>query len=252
MAARLAIKLGSSPQILGEVSQSSGISQPNSTDGQADLVRASGQLGVFDAGVLILDASGTITAASLRPDLVGQDWSGHPIIAQLSGSKGPVISDVLRDGFNDSPAIEIGITILSVRGEFLGSMIGMFHSKPNSTGVLYGEILRLGIGSGAYIVDGSGKVIYHDDPERVGDDLGSQAPVTQVRRSEAGAIRPRTEGTDVVSAFSPIPGTSWGLVTEESWSALTSGGRNFQRFLLLLLALGIAVPAVLVAVGLSG
>ena len=54
-----------------------------------------------------------------------------------------------------------------------------------------------------------------------------------------------------MSAFSPIPGTSWGLVNEESWSALTSGGRNTQRYLLLLLALGIAVPAVLVAVGLK-
>ena len=73
LAARLAIKLGSFPQILGEVSRSLGISQPNSTNGQADLVRASGQLGVFDAGVLILDSSGTIAAASLRPDLVGQD-----------------------------------------------------------------------------------------------------------------------------------------------------------------------------------
>ena len=41
------------------------------------------------------------------------------------------------------------------------------------------------------------------------------------------------------------------MVTEESWSSLTSGSRNTQRFLLLLLALGVAVPAIVVAIGLK-
>ena len=40
-------------------------------------------------------------------------------------------------------------------------------------------------------------------------------------------------------------------MTEESWSSLTSGSRNTQRFLLLLLALGVVVPAIVVAIGLK-
>ena len=38
-------------------------------------------------------------------------------------------------------------------------------------------------------------------------------------------------------------------MTEQSWSSLTSSGRGTQRFLLLLLALGVAVPAIVVAIG---
>ena len=48
-----------------------------------------------------------------------------------------------------------------------------------------------------------------------------------------------------------VPGTSWGLITEESWAALTSGSRGFQRLLLLLLALGVAIPAIFVVIGLK-
>ena len=76
--------------------------------------------------------------------------------------------------------------------------------------------------------------------------------MTQVLLGEVGAIRNRDQqGTDQLSAFAPIPGTPWGLVTEESWSSLTSGSRNTQRYLLLLLALGVIVPAIVVAIGLK-
>ena len=111
--------------------------------------------------------------------------------------------------------------------------------------------MRIGNG-GSYIGDGNGKVLYHDNREQVGADFGTHKPVTQVLLGEVGAIRNRDQqGTDRVSAFAPIPGTPWGLVTEESWSSLISGSRNTQRYLLLLLALGVIVPAIVVTIGLK-
>ena len=52
-----------------------------------------------------------------------------------------------------------------------------------------------------------------------------------------------------MASFAPVPGTPWGLVTEESWGALTQSSRRYGQFLLLLLALGVAVPTVVVALG---
>ena len=143
--------------------------------------------------------------------------------------------------------------IIGDQSEFLGSMVGVFHLRASSISTFYSGIVRLRIGNGSsYIVDGNGKVLYHDDPDQVGADFGKQQPVTQVLTGEVGAIRNRDQqGTDQLSAFAPIPGTPWGLVTEESWSSLTIGSRNTQRFLLLLLALGVAVPAIVVAIGLK-
>jgi nitrate/nitrite-specific signal transduction histidine kinase len=52
-----------------------------------------------------------------------------------------------------------------------------------------------------------------------------------------------------VASFAPVPGTPWALVSEGEWARLTSGSRGYQRFLLVLLLLGVAVPAIVVAVG---
>ena len=168
-------------------------------------------------------------------------------------SPGPVFSDILYAGPQRTEVIEVAVPISGGQGEFLGSMIGMFRLRATSNSAFYGGILRLRIGNGgSYIVDGNGKVLYHDDRDQVGANFRTQQPVTRVRLGEVGAIRNRDQqGTDQVSAFAPIPGTPWGLVTEESWSSLTSGSRNTQRFLILLLALGVAVPAIVVAIGLK-
>ena len=245
-AGQLATNLDRFPRVLSDVSHTLGISKQSDADVQASLASASPQLRIFDGGVIVLDIFGTVTATHpLRPDIVGQDWSDRAHSLQMVRSLGPVFSDVLYDGSQEVEVIEVAVPITGDQGEFLGSMIGIFRLRATSISAFYSGIVRLRIGNGgSYIVDGKGKVLYHDDRDQVGADFGTQEPVTRVRLGEVGAIRNRNQqGTDQVSAFAPIPGTPWGLVTEESWSSLTSGSRNTQRFLILLLALGVAVPA---------
>lgn len=130
-AGRLAIKVGSFPKLLIEVARTSGLSEPNNPDAQADLVQASSQLSVFDASVLVLDTSGTVTAAyPYRSDLVGQDWSEHPIHQQILQSSDPIFSDVLNDGSQRAEVIGVAVPISGVQSEFSGSMIGMFRLRP--------------------------------------------------------------------------------------------------------------------------
>jgi nitrate/nitrite-specific signal transduction histidine kinase len=65
-----------------------------------------------------------------------------------------------------------------------------------------------------------------------------------------GALRARDLlGQEIVASYAPVPGTTWGLVGEETWDALISGSRGYQRFLLFLLVLGVVAPAVVVALG---
>ena len=258
-AGQLATNLDRFPKVLSDVSHTLGISKKSDADVQASLTGASPQLRIFDGGVIVLDTFGTVTATHpLRPDIVGQDWSDRDHFRQMLRLPGPVFSDVLYDGLQETEVVEVAVPIIGDRiirdqGEFLGSMVGVFHLRATSISAFYSGIVRLRIGNGgSYIVDGNGKVLYHDNREQVGADFGTYQPVTQVLLGEVGAIRNRDQqGTDQVSAFAPIPGTPWGLVTEESWSSLTSGSRNTQRFLLLLLGLGVAVPAVFVTIGLK-
>ena len=251
-AGQLATNLDNFPKVLGDVSHLLGVSRQSAAEVQISLTGASPELRIFDGGVVVLDTFGIVTAAHpLRPDIVGEDWSGRDHFRQMLRFPGAVFSDVLFGGSPETEVIEVAVPITGDQGQFLGSIVGVFDLRATSISNFYSGILRLRIGNGgSFIVDGNGKVIYHDDRDQVGADFGSQQPVTQVRLGEIGAFRNRSQnGTDQVSAYAPIPGTPWGLVTEESWSSLTSGSRNTQRFLLLLLGLGVIVPAIVVAIG---
>jgi nitrate/nitrite-specific signal transduction histidine kinase len=219
------------------------------------LRRARSRFEGFDGGVLVLDNQGTIVAAEPeRPDVLGQNWSNRPYFRHMLRSPGPVFSDIVADGPQGAEVVIVAVPIRGDQGQFEGIMVGMFHLGATTVSPFYGDIARLGIGESgsAYLVDGNGRVIYHSDPNRIGDDFSTQTIVQEVLGGKMGALRTRDlDGRDIVASFAPVPGTPWGLVSEATWAALTSGSQGYQRFLLLLLVLGVAVPALVVAVGVT-
>lgn len=217
------------------------------------LQRARERLAIFDAGVVILDTFGTVVAADPeRPEITGQNWSDRGYYRQLLHSPGPAFSGILADGPGGAEVIVVAVPIIGPQDEFLGTLVGMFRIGSTTASAFYGDVvkLRLGESGSTYLVDRNGRVIYHSHTDRIGEDLSSQPVVRQVVNGQVGAMRTHDfEGRDIVASFSPVPGTDWGLVAEESWTALISPSRGYQQFLLLLLALGVVVPALVVAVG---
>jgi nitrate/nitrite-specific signal transduction histidine kinase len=111
---------------------------------------------------------------------------------------------------------------------------------------------RVGTGGRAYLVDDKGLVIFHTDITLVGQDFSAEATVRQVLSGKSGGLRTRdAQGQEIVASFAPVPGTGWGLVTEESWGALIRPSQAYGRALLLLLVLGVAVPSLVIAVGMQ-
>jgi nitrate/nitrite-specific signal transduction histidine kinase len=222
------------------------------------LQAAANALAVFDGGVLFLDTFGTVVATEPeRPEVLGQDWSDRSYYAemlreQIIGSPMPIYSDILADGPGEAEVIATAVPVIGEQGRFLGILVGMFRIDANSVNAFYGDIIKLRIAESGrtYLVDGNGRVLYHSDAARIGEDFSTHAVARQVLNGQTGAVRTRTsEGQDIVAAFAPVTGTSWGLVTQESWAALTGGSRGYQRFLVLLLVLGVVVPALVVAMG---
>jgi nitrate/nitrite-specific signal transduction histidine kinase len=217
------------------------------------LKQARSRFEVFDGGVLMLSNQGQVVCTEPeRPNALGQDWSDRSYFRQMLRAPGPAFSDVTKDGPEGAEAIAVAVPIIGAQGQFLGVVVGMFRVDPSTTSRFYGDIARLRLGEDgvAYLVDGQGRVIFHSDPGHTGEDFSTQTLVQQVLGGQVGAVRTRDlGGQEIVASFAPVPGTSWGLVTEESWTALTSPSRGYQRFLLLLLALGVVVPAIVVAVG---
>jgi len=219
---------------------------------------ARNRFAVFDGGVLILDTFGTVVAAEPeRPEILGQNWSDHTyyrqmLRSQILGSPGLVFSDIVADGPDGAEVIVVAVPIIGPQGEFVGTIAGMFRVGATAVSAFYGDIVKLRIGESgsAYLVDGNGRLIYHTDTDRIADDVSMQPIVQQVLSGGMEAIRTSDfEGREIVASFAPVPGTSWGLVTQENWATLVHASRGYGQFLLLLLALGVLVPVWVVTVG---
>jgi nitrate/nitrite-specific signal transduction histidine kinase len=259
-AGQLAIELTEFTDLLSSLARTAAIYQGDPTAQQDALIGARNQLVNFDAGALILDTFGTVIAAEPeRPGVIGQDWSDRTFYLELLrsrilGSPQSVISDIVADGPGDAEVIAIAVPIVSENNEFLGSIIDMFYVGEISASNFFSDIVtqRIGKGGNTYLLDGNGRVIYHSDTNRIGEDYSSHVVVHQIQNEQVGAIRTReVDGQDIVASFAPIPDTNWSLVVEESWVTLTSGSRGYQRSLLLLLVLGVALPAFVVIVGIG-
>jgi nitrate/nitrite-specific signal transduction histidine kinase len=257
-AGQLATELAEYPDILSALARTAGIYSGDPAAQRGALSNARNSLAAFDGGVVILDTFGTVVAAEPeQPEILGQDWGEQPcygaaLRSQTLSSSESIFSNVIDKGPQGSAVVCVAVPITGEQGELQGVVAGMFRLGATAVSSFYGDIVRLRIGESgsAYLVDGNGRVIYHSNVDLIGEDFASRPTVQQVLAGQAGAARTQdAEQRDIVASFAPVPGTPWGLVIEESWASLIGESRGYQRFLLLLLVLGVAVPILVVAVG---
>ncbi|MCL4396683.1 MAG: HAMP domain-containing protein, partial [Chloroflexi bacterium] len=220
---------------------------------RAALSHAANRLAVFDGGVVMLDIHGQVIATEPeRPDIMGQNWSDRSYYRQMVRSPGAIWSQVIDDGPGGTPVIVLAVPLTDEVGDLLGTLAAMFRVSGTSISPFYGSIVRLRIGGNgaAYIADDSGRVIFHSDANLIGSDFSSQVAVRQALAGTSGVVRTTdTAGNEILASFSPVPATPWVLVTEQNWDALLEPGRRYGQFLLLLLALGLVLPAFVVTIG---
>ncbi|MHB1134816.1 MAG: cache domain-containing protein [Chloroflexota bacterium] len=251
-ASKLSTELREYTDLLGSVSRTE-ISEQDPGARRRALERASGRLVIFDGGVVILDTKGNVVAAEPeRPEVLGQDWSVRPYFQHLYQTSGPAFADIATDGPQGADVVAVAVPVLGRQGEFAGAIVGMFRVGASNVSALYGGFVKqrieeTGVG---YVVDGNGRVIFHTDPDRVGEDQYGQAVVRNVLAGRVGDMRLRDlQGYETLASYAPIPGTSWGLVTEQSWEALMASSQIYRWLLFGLLALGVVLPALVVTFG---
>lgn len=211
-------------------------------------------LAIFD-DVIFFSANGTILAsdpeqyATWRPGWFKDIFRHEAYLASE-----PFFSNIVIDGPQGENMIVVVLPAADQDGTPAGGMAGLFHLNPTSDNPFFATIenLRQGEAGSVYLVDGTGSVIYHSDPTHMGEDFSAQPVVPKVLAGGVGALRTRDlGGREILASFAPVPGTSWGLVREENWAALTSTSRRYGNFSFLLLALGVIAPTLIVAVGVN-
>lgn len=252
-AGQLSADISSYADTLTAITRSADMYSGEPTRQYAAIERAANQLLVFDGGVLVLDPPGNVTVVAPKNlGFMGQDWSDHSFYRQIMRSGGAVFSDVISGDRENLNVVAVGVPVLDASGEFQGTLVGMFRVGANSYNAFYGGIikLRLGTTGNTYLVDSTGRVVYHPDENRIGSDLHTLPAVQQVSKRQVGYLRTRDlNGKDILATYAPVPGTPWGLVNEESWADLLVSSRGYGQFLYLLLGLGIVIPTFVVTYG---
>ncbi len=250
-ASRLRDELAKFSSELQRLARTPAMSEGSLPERRAALADASNRLKVFDGGVVLLDHFGRVQASQpVRAEIFNHDWSDRDFFRQLLASSELYLSDISMDGPDGTKAVVMSVPVVGASGELVGVLAGMFRVGESTTSSFYASVVRLRLGQSGntYLTDGSGIAMYDSEGGEVGAPLRLPGLPANALRGAAGALRTHDEsGNDVVTAYAPIPGTSWTLVTEDDWVAMTSSVRNYARTLLGLLTLGVLLPPMGVA-----
>ncbi len=201
-----------------------------------------------------LDANGVVLRTMPEvSDFIGADWSNLADFKQAMQSLEPGISDVITDFESGTDVVIITYPVVDAQDDFKGLIMEITPVGEEKEGRLYEELetlLQVEENNAIYLVDSQGRVIYHSQTQYIGKDFSSQDAVDELLEGDEAAERmDDVEGQRTISAFALVPGTSWGLVIEDNWTALIRDMRGYQAILLVLLSLGAIAPAFVVAAG---
>ncbi len=249
-AARLSEALSQHSRVLQSTADDDDVESLEPARLSAALERAQSQLRAFDAGVVVYDSEGVaVWPPPLAAEPQGADFPLPSAFETVQRTLRPAFSNVFEDPISSEHVILVGVPILGTGNEFRGVLAGLSTLRFSPLGETYSEILELTAGHEgfAYLVDGEGRAIYHRDSSQIGKDLTGSEPVMRAIRKDTGALFTKdAAGRKVISGFAPVPGTDWGLITQERWDNVVGPIRDYNTLLLGLLVIGGAASGALI------
>ncbi|MBI1877743.1 MAG: HAMP domain-containing protein [Chloroflexi bacterium] len=204
-----------------------------------------------DGGIIILDGEGFVSVTEpFRPDLIGQDFSQEPYFREASSLRTSTFSDIIKEPGSGEDIIVIAVPIEKPDGEFVGVIAGRFYLSFQRLGQEI-QKLRVGEEGTAYLVDRTGRLIYHPNINLIGTDFSSRQAVQQLQQGNlVGAVTSRENGQpNTVEGYAVVEVTGWGLVIGESWAQVVEPAQNALRPIAVVLVVGLITVAAFVSLG---
>lgn len=103
----------------------------------------------------------------------------------------------------------------------------------------------------AYLVDDTGRVIFHPDPALIGQNLEAHAGVQAALSGQAGATyHQEPDGQELAVGYAPVPATGWSLIVQEPWTDLIAPVMRFSLLAPLAVVVAALVSGLAVTFGL--
>ncbi|MCR8658744.1 sensor domain-containing diguanylate cyclase [Paenibacillus endoradicis] len=164
--------------------------------------------------VIIVDGEGEIVATSPQTlDLVGKLMDSEGGKEALREKK-PIVSKPYLS-ITGRLIIFISYPIFDEEQNYLGLVGGSLYLKEEN---ILNQILGQHYyqdGSYVYVVDKDGHIIYHQDQDRINDQVSDNPVVQQLMNKQSGAARVvNSQNVDMLAGYAYIPMVGWGVVSQ--------------------------------------
>jgi len=213
-------------------------------------------LDIFDGGIYFLNQQGVVfKTRPAQPELIGQDWSDTPHFRSIQ--KDPnlaAFTDLFSIGSPEKKVVCAAVAMTGQKWETVGAAYYCFIVYPPAGNAYYQKLGSLDFGQNYLLLDRNNRVIYSPDPSAAGKDLSGEAYLQQLSQGESKSGRFRNGTREMLISYSPVssvPIDQWGwiLLKEQSWAEIMQPTLAYRQLLLVLLALGVIVPALVTAYG---
>jgi signal transduction histidine kinase len=196
---------------------------------------------VNSGGVTALNAEGVAVATyPHRPELLGQSHAGQPYF-QPQASYAPTFFDITAEPGTGQKMTGLSVPLIDDAGEFSGMLVGRFYLDFQQQFGRFIWPLQEVSGGQAYLVDRKGQVIFHTNPDMVGQDFGDRQAIVRLRgEGQPGVFTQQSQGASrEVVAYAPLSEAGWGLVVSVPWSQVVQPVQYALTFIALALVLGL-------------
>ena len=215
-------------QILGYSAKTIAEQMDNEQTLSAETERIKLQYDMFNS-VLITNADGLVLSVSPPSiEVKGEVLTSEGASEALS-KKVPIVSKPY-EGITGRLLIFISYPIFNEAGQYVGLIGGTIYLKEEN--VFYKLLGKHYYDDGSYVfvVDEDGRIIYHEDPTRVNDDVISNKAVQAVVNGENGAQKViNTRGVEMLAGYSAISLAKWGVVSQRPLEVAMSPAINHVK-----------------------
>lgn len=247
---RLSENLQKYPLFLKNIAKQAPFREQDTTNMSTAIDKSTNWLHIFDGGIHFFDSTGQINWSYPGNTFYeGLTFPAQDSFELLQSSLRPVFSNIRRFEQNGRNFIVVAVPVLAPDNSFAGALAGICSVNESTIGTTYSKVLEYesGKGSYAFLVDGTSHVLYHRRSSLIGSKIDNDEAVLSVTAGLAGASATQnSSGEMIITGFAPVPGTSWGVVTQSDWGTIQNLIHFYTRLMLFLIWSGGLVSAFVV------
>jgi diguanylate cyclase (GGDEF)-like protein len=184
--------------------------------------------------MVLTDTKGIIqSSAPSNLRMIGKQVTTHPGMDALK-SQAPFLSGLYRSESTGRLIIMMSQPIIDTKGNYAGMVAGSLYLQDrNILTMIFGSSVIDDSGSYYYIVGSDGRLIFHPDGTRIGEDITANVVVQKLLRGESGQERAvNLRGQVMLAGYSSVPANDWGVVVVSPDSVMQDPLKNHIQYIL--------------------